>query len=68
MAVVDDVLFALMCMVVGGTLTGVWLMTHGYRKQQATRIVVAAKKVDNRVMPNYSRAQRRSWKRRDRSH
>lgn len=33
------------------------------KKRAKPRIIVAAKRVDNRLMPNYTRAQRRAHKR-----
>ena len=65
MDVAKQVIFALICAIAGSTLAVTWMLARGYRKG-ATKIVVAAKKVDNRVVPNYTRAQRRAWKRRRR--
>lgn len=43
---------------------GAWI-EHQRGKRKA-RVIVAAKTVDNRTMPNYTRAERRAHKRRKR--
>lgn len=63
--IIDLIGYALGTLIVCGAMFTVGFML-GKQQRQPTRIIAGVKKVDNRVMPDYSRAQRRAHKRRSR--